>query len=99
MRRGVLMTEDNGCKHQTAPAHVEVLQRGESSSRILLTIHEGHKRQIRRMFLAVGHQVLQLQRVAVGSLGLQDLPVGKWRYLTSTEVAALLSSTDLVQGP
>jgi len=92
LRRGVQITEDDGRKHQTAPARASVLEKRGSESLLLLTIQEGHKRQVRRMLLAVGHTVIQLQRVAVGSLLLQDLPVGKWRHLTASEVAALMDS-------
>jgi 23S rRNA pseudouridine2605 synthase len=92
LRRGVQITEDDGHKHQTAPARASVLEKRGSESLLLLTIQEGHKRQIRRMLLAVGHTVIQLQRVAVGPLSLQDLPVGKWRHLTVAEVAALMDS-------
>jgi 23S rRNA pseudouridine2605 synthase len=89
--RGVQITEDDGRKHRTAPARVEVLRLMGQNSVVSLTIQEGHKRQVRRMLLAVGHQVLQLQRVAVGSLTLRGLPAGKWRHLSSAEVAALLT--------
>jgi pseudouridine synthase len=92
LRRGVQITEDDGHKHQTAPARASVLQQKGSDSLLLLTIQEGHKRQVRRMLLAVGHMVIQLQRVAVGPLSLQDLPVGEWRHLTAVEVAALMDS-------
>jgi pseudouridine synthase len=56
-----------------------------------LTIHEGRKRQVRRMLATVGLPVLSLKRVGVGTLSLGDLPAGKWRYLTEAEVSALLS--------
>ena len=54
-----------------------------------LTIHEGRKRQVRRMCEAVGHPVLELRRVAFGPLRLGDLPPGAHRRLTAAEVARL----------
>jgi 23S rRNA pseudouridine2605 synthase len=91
LRRGVQIREDDGRVYQTSPARVEVPRRASQNSVVSLTLQEGHKRQVRRMLSAVGHQVLELRRVAVGSLTLRDLPVGKWRHLSSTEVAALLA--------
>lgn len=54
-----------------------------------ITIHEGRNRQVRRMCEAAGMKVTRLKRVREGSLGLGDLPLGKWRYLTEKEVKAL----------
>jgi len=76
LRQGVSIREDDGGMHQTAPAQVRQVGLVGVDSRIALTIHEGHKRQVRRMFAAVGHQVLQLARVGLGQLTLRDLPEG-----------------------
>jgi 23S rRNA pseudouridine2605 synthase len=54
-----------------------------------LTIHEGRKRQVRRMCEHVGHPVLRLERVRFGPLRLGDLPSGKHRRLTETEISLL----------
>jgi 23S rRNA pseudouridine2605 synthase len=54
-----------------------------------LTIHEGRKRQVRRMGEAVGHRVLELRRVAFGPLRLGDLAPGHHRRLTAAEVQRL----------
>src|SRR5438132_1802648 len=89
LRRGVDITEDDGRVHRTAPAQVRVLRRAGTNCWLALTIHEGRKRQVRRMLAAAGHRVLQLVRVGVGPLTLGDLAAGKWRYLTSEEVEAL----------
>ena len=56
----------------TAPAGVEKL----GGSRYGITIHEGRKRQVRRMFEALGHPVLELKRVRLGDLKLGDLEEG-----------------------
>jgi 23S rRNA pseudouridine2605 synthase len=73
----------------TAPAHVRVVARGPQESLIDLTIHEGRKRQVRRMFAAIGHPVRTLARLRLGPLTLGDLPEGAWRELTPLELAAL----------
>ena len=56
---------------------------------LLVTIHEGRNRQVRRMCDAAGMKVTRLRRIREGGLSLGDLPVGKWRYLTAEEVSSL----------
>ena len=56
---------------------------------IELTIHEGRKRQVRRMLEAVGHPVVELERIALGPLRLQGLGRGEHRRLTPAEVETL----------
>ncbi|HEU5375998.1 MAG TPA: pseudouridine synthase [Ktedonobacteraceae bacterium] len=89
LRHGLVITEDNGRKHRTAPARVSPLRHVGENTWLKLTIHEGRKRQIRRMLAAVGLSVLALKRVGVGSLQLGNLPEGQWRYLADAEVTLL----------
>lgn len=71
------------------PPKVSVQTEGDGGARLLVTIHEGRNRQIRRMCDIAGMQVTRLQRIREGKVTLGDLPLGKWRYLTEEEVAAL----------
>lgn len=75
----------------TAPADARLLDVSADgrSSVVELTIHEGRKRQVRRMLMAVGHRVERLVRTKIDSLEAGDLPVGKWRHLTDEEVSRL----------
>ncbi len=57
-------------------------------------LHEGKNREIRRMFEAIGHDVIRLIRLRVGPVSLGDLKAGEWRYLKPREVTALLSMAD-----
>lgn len=83
----------------TAPADVKVLEvRAPNSATISLRIHEGRNRQVRRMFAALGHEVIHLKRIALGPLKLGDLPAGEWRYLTDQEVADLYRAAGLRLG-
>lgn len=86
LRQGVTVVVDDETSYKTSPAQVRILQQVGANCRLALTIHEGRKRQVRRMLSSVGHRVLELKRVGVGSLQLGNLPVGKWRYLTDEEV-------------
>ena len=71
--------------------------RGSSWLEIALT--EGKNRQVRRMCAAVGHDVEQLVRVAVGELELGDLAPGQWRGLRPPEVARLLRTSGSIASP
>jgi len=77
---------------RTAPARVRRL----SADTVEITIHEGRKRQVKRMCEAVGHPVKRLERVAFGPLELGDLARGRWRRLSEEEIDAL---TDWVSPP
>ena len=68
---------------------VRVLRADGNKAELLVTIHEGRNRQVRRMCAAAGMSVMCLRRIQEGSLLLGDLPVGKWRYLTRQEVELL----------
>lgn len=79
--------------------HVSLLRTGSRSSAWLeITLDEGKNRHIRRLFAALGIEVLRLVRVAVGPLALGTLAKGQWRRLADDEVRALsgapLSSRD-----
>jgi 23S rRNA pseudouridine2605 synthase len=72
------------------PARVRPLgtaRGGQTWLEIVLT--EGRNRQVRRMCAAVGHDVVELVRVAIGGLALGDLPPGRWRRLSDAEVRGL----------
>lgn len=73
----------------TAPAAVQLTRRDASSSIIEMTIHEGRKRQVKRMCKAVGHPVIRLKRTALGFLTLEGLEPGQYRYLLQNEVVHL----------
>ena len=63
--------------------------RDKGQAQLLVTIHEGRNRQVRRMCDGAGMKVLRLQRISEGDLKLGNLESGKWRYLTPEEVASL----------
>ncbi|MFC1819180.1 pseudouridine synthase [Thermodesulfobacteriota bacterium] len=71
---------------KTWPADIEVLQTKPQATTIKIIIHEGRKRQVRKMFDAVGHPVLQLKRTAYGQLELGDLRPGKYRFLSPEDI-------------
>lgn len=83
-RRGVPL-EDG----MTAPAGVALAGSEKGSTWLRLIMHEGRKRQIRRVAAALGHPVRRLIRVRIGPVRLGQLKPGEWRPLTETELAAL----------
>jgi pseudouridine synthase len=77
----------------TRPAGVQLLGVSrEANAWLAVTLTEGKNRQVRRMCAAVGHDVVELVRVAIGRFELGDLAAGEWRRLTPEEVAALQAS-------
>jgi len=80
---------------KTAPARIRVLTAGSGSSLLRVEIHEGRKREVRRMFEAVGHRVTMLKRIAFAGLELSPLPSGRWRFLSAKEVKALKDKVEL----
>jgi 23S rRNA pseudouridine2605 synthase len=85
LRKGVEI--DDG---RTAPAQA----RQPAAGIVEIAIREGRKRQVRRMLEAVGHRVVELERVAFGPLGLRGLEQGKSRRLTKAEVERLRRATE-----
>ncbi|HXF97213.1 MAG TPA: pseudouridine synthase [Gaiellaceae bacterium] len=93
LREGVELEEG-----RTAPARVRVLGRGRGTTLLELVLHEGRKRQVRRMCAAVGHPVRRLHRARYAGLDLQGLAPGEWRELTKEEVAQLREAAGLSPG-
>jgi 23S rRNA pseudouridine2605 synthase len=73
----------------TAPARVAVVDRRGDDAAIEIVIHEGRKRQVRRMCEAVGHPVTRLVRTRIGPLSDARLAPGAWRVLDAAEVRSL----------
>jgi 23S rRNA pseudouridine2605 synthase len=91
VREQALHTLRSGVKLEdgmTAPARVSRVK----SDTLEITIHEGRKRQVKRMCEAVGHRVVELQRIRFGPLQLGDLAVGAVRKLNANEVSLLRDS-------
>jgi 23S rRNA pseudouridine2605 synthase len=90
LRDGVQL--DDG---RTAPARVRQLSPGL----LEITLREGRKRQVRRMLEAVGHRVMELERVAFGPLGLRGLEPGRSRRLKDAEIDRLRRAAKRKRSP
>jgi 23S rRNA pseudouridine2605 synthase len=88
VRKGIYLSEG-----RTAPAFVKVLKRTNEWSLITITLNEGKNREVRRVFAAVGYNVLQLRRTHIGTLSDRSLKEGKWRPLLREEVRELLEQS------
>ena len=88
LRRGVFIDG-----RMTSPARVRLIKRETFSSTLLVSIHEGRNRQVRKMVAEVGRQVISLKRVGFGPIKLGDLPTGQWRRLTEDEVKKIKNGT------
>ena len=93
-RRGIpqLQTMDTLEGESIAPAQVELDREMGESAVLLITIHQGKNRQIRRMCRQAGLAVTRLERIAEHGIYLADLPCGKWRALTAEERMRLKES-------
>jgi len=81
LRRGFML---EGKK--TAPAQVRLLTPNSQKSLVEITIHEGRKRQVKKMFAHFGHPVLHLKRIAYGKLTLGRLPKGSYIQLNPSDL-------------
>jgi pseudouridine synthase len=81
---------------KTAPAKVRLLKTGSKSALVRIELREGRKREVRRMFKAIGHPVRELKRVRFAELSLKNLKRGQWRHLTPAEVSKLKKLTSLL---
>ena len=73
----------------TSPADVHLLKHDRNSTLAEIVIHEGKNRQVRRMFKAIGHPVLELCRTGLGNLEIGRLAIGQFRKLSPAEVEQL----------
>jgi len=80
---------------KTAPAKIDRLVGSPKKRLIKIEIYEGRKREVKRMFRAIGHRVLQLKRVSFGGLRLGRLKTGGWRFLTRKEIDTLKKKVEL----
>jgi pseudouridine synthase len=74
---------------KTAPAKVRVAKKLQANSWVDITIHEGRKRQVRRMFERIRHPVIRLIRTKINGLSLSGLAPGQYRYMSQDEVKSL----------
>ena len=81
---------------KTAPARVSLIRGSEKVSVLEVDIYEGRKREVRRMFDAIGHRVVSLKRIRFAGLSLGKLKPGHWRHLTPGEIKRLKQKVDLV---
>lgn len=69
-----------------------IVARSVDTAEVEIVMAEGRKREVRRMFDAIGHPVRRLERVQIGPVTDGALPPGEWRFLTDDEVAALYAA-------
>ena len=88
LRNGIEL--DDGFK--TSPAKVKRIMEDKENNktRLEIVIHEGKNREVRRMCEAINKKVLALHRSKIGTINLDGLTIGKWRYLKEEEVQKLI---------
>ena len=87
---------ENGLKidnYKTSPAKVKLksFDKKSNTSMVLLTIHEGHNHQVKKMFEVIGFDVIKLTRISFAGMDVKNLKSGEYRKLTLKEVQKLYS--------
>ena len=92
LKRGVAIEPD-----VVVHGDARIISREPHRTRIKISIHEGKKRQIKRMMKAIGSPVIQLERHQFAGLTTGNLKRGEWRHLTEVEVNCLYEKTGLIR--
>ena len=88
LRDGIII---DGRKTSKAKVKLKSIDKKTNKSLVELTIHEGRNHQVRKMFEAIGYDVLKLKREKYANLDLKGLKAGEYRKLTNKEIATLYS--------
>ena len=88
LRSGLVIDE-----YKTSEAKARILKREEEKNitRVEVIIHEGRNRQVRKMFEAIGKNVIALHRSKIGKIAVNDMKLGTWRFLKPQETQSLIS--------
>lgn len=79
------------------PVSVHFVRKLKANSWIKITLHEGRKRQIRKMLQRVGHPVIRLIRISIDGVKLEGLKPGQYRVLTKEELEELKEKAGLIK--
>ena len=80
----------------TAPVNMKICQSWDDCSIVEVAMHEGRKRQVRRMLAHIGHPVRMLERISFGCVTLKNIPLGEYRDLSIGEIECLKKMVDLL---
>ncbi len=93
VRKGDIRKLEQGIEidgRKTWPANISTVKKQGANCHLVISIHEGRKRQIRKMFSAIGHPVINLKRIAYGKLQLGSLKSGAYRILAPEDMKKVL---------
>ncbi len=90
LHRGVDIGENT-----TVNCEAKIIRNLKNSTILELKIHQGKKRQVKRMMEAVGHRVTRLERIKFAGLTIDGIGRGEWRELTEDEIRLLYNMTGL----
>lgn len=80
---------------RTAPCELDIIP-GTKSKEVVMHIHEGKNRQVRRMFESLGYEIEKLHRIEYAGLTLSGLGRGRWRFLNEKEIRGLKRLAGLI---
>ncbi|MCP2518853.1 rRNA pseudouridine synthase [Candidatus Aminicenantes bacterium AC-335-B20] len=81
---------------RTAPSKVKLIAKKGKKALLEIKLYEGRKRQVKLMFLAIGHPVLSLKRISFGGITIKGLKPGEWRHLNKKEIKVLKKNVSLL---
>ncbi len=70
----------------TKGAKVDIIDRLGNKTKLAIRISEGRNRQVRKMIEKIDHKVMYLKRIAIGNLKMEDVPLGKWKFLSNSDI-------------
>lgn len=76
------------------PDSIKIIKRGRDATTVEISFHEGRNHLVKRFFYSFDHPVRELKRISIGPLRLGNLPRGKWRFLSESEINNLRKATE-----
>lgn len=95
LERGLYLPDRERGGKRTSKSSLEIIRRDRDRTRLVMELHEGRNRQIRRMMAQIGHPVKKLRRIQIGPMQLKGLRVGHWRDLMPREITTLRRAVGL----
>lgn len=82
----ILINPMNIDGYVTKGAKVNIIEKLKNKTKLTIQISEGRNRQVRKMIEQINHKVMYLKRIAIGNLKMENIPLGKWRFLSKSDI-------------
>lgn len=82
----ILINPMNIDGYVTKGAKVNIIEKLKNKTKLTIQISEGRNRQVRKMIEQINHKIMYLKRIAIGNLKMENIPLGKWRFLSKSDI-------------